>query len=466
MKKIAAFLLSPLLFAASALAQPGPGPGPAPNPWVVSGSTISYSNGGILVGATVTGGTKGAGTINAAGLYVNGNNNLNLIAAGTWAGSTAITTLGTIATGTWNGTIISGAWGGTGANNSGKTITLGASITTTGVGAPTLAFPSSSFTYTYPTASKTLMASDYSNGTTLTANAFVTGGGAGTAPNAVALTGIVVGNGASPPTASTLTSLLDGLGSTQGSILYRNASVWVPLTPGTAGFVLSTGGASANPSWVTPPAFSAVQGTVTAAATTDLSAAGNVVQTITGNTAITSFGAGANLYRIVRFTGSPVITNNGTSLVTGTGANIQASPGDTATLSSDGSGNWTIISYAPFGGTFTCSVINTISGVGPTNVCSHSFPPGKWVFSSNYFFSGSGGNNASTGWSTTSASWTGSQIGVSRAIGTIYTIGGSGGASLSPYTATLTTTTTYYCLVAADASDTAGSAGCNAQRGY
>lgn len=49
----------------------------------------------------------------------------------------------------------------------------------------------------------------------------------------------------------TLTSELDTLGSTQGSILYRNGTVWTPLTPGTAGQVLTTGGAGANPSWAT-----------------------------------------------------------------------------------------------------------------------------------------------------------------------------------------------------------------------
>lgn len=47
------------------------------------------------------------------------------------------------------------------------------------------------------------------------------------------------------------TDVLDWLGSTQGQILYRNASAWVPLSPGTAGQVLQTGGAAANPAWAT-----------------------------------------------------------------------------------------------------------------------------------------------------------------------------------------------------------------------
>ena len=47
----------------------------------------------------------------------------------------------------------------------------------------------------------------------------------------------------------TASAILDSLGSTQGQILYRGASGWVVLGPGTAGQVLQTGGAAANPSW-------------------------------------------------------------------------------------------------------------------------------------------------------------------------------------------------------------------------
>jgi len=42
-------------------------------------------------------------------------------------------------------------------------------------------------------------------------------------------------------------------GATQGSILYRNASTWVVLTPGTSGQILTTAGAAANPSWANAP---------------------------------------------------------------------------------------------------------------------------------------------------------------------------------------------------------------------
>jgi len=62
---------------------------------------------------------------------------------------------------------------------------------------------------------------------------------------------------AAMPVATTLTHLIDyAIGNTQGDILYRNASGWVVLAPGTAGFLLQTGGAGANPSWVTAPSSS------------------------------------------------------------------------------------------------------------------------------------------------------------------------------------------------------------------
>lgn len=98
------------------------------------------------------------------------------------------------------------ALGGTGVNNGSYTVGLGGSIltagalTTTGAFADTLAFPGA-YTYTFPSASKTLMASDYSNGATLgAANALLTSNTTGI-PNAVAITGLVKGNGASAPAA-------------------------------------------------------------------------------------------------------------------------------------------------------------------------------------------------------------------------------------------------------------------------
>lgn len=47
-----------------------------------------------------------------------------------------------------------------------------------------------------------------------------------------------------------LSAALDAAaGSTRGAVLYRGASGWAILAPGTAGTVLTSGGAGADPSW-------------------------------------------------------------------------------------------------------------------------------------------------------------------------------------------------------------------------
>ncbi len=55
------------------------------------------------------------------------------------------------------------------------------------------------------------------------------------------------------PTAATLTAIIDNIiGTTQGAILYRGASAWAKLDPGTNGHFLKTNGAAANPAWAAP----------------------------------------------------------------------------------------------------------------------------------------------------------------------------------------------------------------------
>ena len=53
-----------------------------------------------------------------------------------------------------------------------------------------------------------------------------------------------------PPSGVSLSSLIDSaFGNAQGDILYRGASAWTVLTPGTSGNFLKTQGAAANPVW-------------------------------------------------------------------------------------------------------------------------------------------------------------------------------------------------------------------------
>lgn len=50
-------------------------------------------------------------------------------------------------------------------------------------------------------------------------------------------------------TAGGVSTTIDQIGSTQGQILYRSATAWSALSPGTTGQLLRTNGAAANPSW-------------------------------------------------------------------------------------------------------------------------------------------------------------------------------------------------------------------------
>lgn len=51
------------------------------------------------------------------------------------------------------------------------------------------------------------------------------------------------------PVENTIQTALDSIGAVQGDVLYRNASTWVVLAPGTSGYFLQTAGGGANPSW-------------------------------------------------------------------------------------------------------------------------------------------------------------------------------------------------------------------------
>jgi hypothetical protein len=100
----------------------------------------------------------------------------------------------------------------------------------------------------------------------------IQGGNLGTQPNNTVLANI--SGGSATPTTPTVTQLLDSaLGSTQGQIAYRNATVWTVLAPGTAGALLETGGAAANPVWST---IGQIKGTTT----NDNAAAGNIGETV------------------------------------------------------------------------------------------------------------------------------------------------------------------------------------------
>lgn len=98
---------------------------------------------------------------------------------------------------------------------------------------------------------------------------------------------------------------LDTISSTQGAILYRSATAWTALSPGTSGYLLQTQGAGANPAW-------AQAGTVFSVAlsggTTGLSVSGSPITTsgtitlsgtliaANGGTGLSSYAVGDLLY--------------------------------------------------------------------------------------------------------------------------------------------------------------------------
>ena len=187
----------------------------------------------------------------------------------------------------------------------------------------------------------------------------------------------------------------------------------------------------------------AAEGTVVAAATTDLGTSTANRQSVTGSTTITSFATAANSYRIIRFTGAPLLTYNATSLITPTGANIQSAPGDTAVLSSDGSGNWTITSYQPSGGILTASVGVVNFGNSVATLTSVALTPGKWLLSGAFNSDFNGGSTYTIGIGSTTNSLTGTVAGVSK-LQTQAAASGYGSATIPPFPVTITANTTYY----------------------
>ena len=151
---------------------------------------VQFSGAGQVIAGD--GLTKSGNTLNVVGTTNRITANAdNIDISASYVGQTSITTLGTIATGTWQGSVIGATYGGTGINNGSYTITLGGnistagSLTTAGAYATTLTTTGNT-SVTLPTAgtlatlagteslsNKTITASSFS-GTTLAASGLVT----------------------------------------------------------------------------------------------------------------------------------------------------------------------------------------------------------------------------------------------------------------------------------------------------
>lgn len=106
-----------------------------------------------------------------------------------------------------------------------------------------------------------------------------------------------VNPGASGVEFAALSAVLDGLGAARGDVLYRGAAGWLALPPGAAGNVLATAGAGADPSWAALPTISALLDTISSTRGTVLyrGAAGwAALAPGTAGNVLTTAGAGAD----------------------------------------------------------------------------------------------------------------------------------------------------------------------------
>lgn len=99
--------------------------------------------------------------------------------------------------------------------------------------------------------------------------------------------------------AANLSTSLDALSSTQGAVLYRNASAWVALAPGSNGQVLTSGGGGANPSWQSGAGSGTVTSVDVSGGATGLTTSGGPITgsgtiTLAGTLATANGGLGAN----------------------------------------------------------------------------------------------------------------------------------------------------------------------------
>lgn len=119
------------------------------------------------------------------------------------------------------------------------------------------------------------------------------GGGWATLAVGASINSILTNSGGNPSWQDVSTFMDSAFSAVQGAILYRDAGIWKALGPGTAGQLLKSGGAAANPSWTA----GAGTGTVTSIGLTlpaMFSVTGSPVTT-TGTIAATLANQNANL---------------------------------------------------------------------------------------------------------------------------------------------------------------------------
>jgi len=107
--------------------------------------------------------------------------------------------------------------------------------------------------------------------------------------------------------------------------------------------------------------------TLVAATTTDLGTVPGRYISVTGNTTITGFGTiKSGTIKYLKFTGTPTITYNATSMILPGAVSIVATAGDTALFVSEGSGNWRCVAYQRAAGGLSLQTIVLKQSTTPT----------------------------------------------------------------------------------------------------
>lgn len=170
---------------------------------------------------------------------------------------------------------------------------------------------------------------------------------------------VFLSNGASAdPAFGSVSTALDLLGNVRGDLLYRGASGWVVLAPGVSGQVLQSGGVGADPSWLTVTGTGTVTSVDVSGGTTGLTTSGGPVTTsgtITlAGTLIVGNGG----------TGRTTLTNHGVLVGAGTGAITQLAAAAAGTLlAGQGTGSDPSFTATPTLG-ITGSVLGTLALAG------------------------------------------------------------------------------------------------------
>lgn len=160
---------------------------------------------------------------------------------------------------------------------------------------------------------------------------------------------------------------------------------------------ISLGQVPVTGSAVPPDAIANIEGTLASAATTDLGSVKFSRLAVTGTTTITSFGSGANLMRIVRFSGALTLTHNAASLVLLGGASRSTAAGDVGIYASDGSGNWRELVYSKASGAPVLTPLATQQVLTSGTNATYTTPAGARQLRIRMVGGGGGGGGSGAG---------------------------------------------------------------------